>query len=85
MPMIEKKAADDPCESEWDSEQRGALVTLIEIQPDLSEIVDDRAQRHKFWGWAQRLTRAIVEFLKWGAMIGGAIGILKAGLNGWLR
>ena len=69
----------------WDSKQRHALVTLIDIQPDLSEIVDDRRQRHKFWGWAQRLTHAAVEFLKWAAMIGAAIGIIKAGLQGWLR
>ena len=71
--------------STWDGKQRHALVTLIDIQPDLSEIVDDRRQRHKFWGWAQRLTHAIVEFLKWAAMIGAAIGIVKAGLQGWLK
>ena len=71
--------------SMWDGKQRHALVTLIDIQPDLSEIVDDRRQRHKFWGWAQRLTHAIVEFLKWAAMIGAAIGIVKAGLQGWLK
>ncbi len=79
--MTETKVGDPA----WNEGQRGALITLIEIQPDLSEIVDDRKQRHKFWKWTRRATHALVEFLKWAAMIGVAIGILKAGLQGWLR
>ena len=77
--------SEKPESATLDGKQRHALVTLIEIQPDLSEIVDDRRQRHKFWDWAQRLTHAVVEFLKWAAMIGAAIGIVKAGLQGWLK
>ena len=69
----------------WSDDQRGALVALIDIQPDLSEIVDDRKQRHKFWHWTRRITHAAVEFLKWAAMIGAAVGILKASLQGWLK
>ena len=69
----------------WSDDERGALVALIDIQPDLSEIVDDRRQRHKFWHWTRRITHAVVEFLKWAAMIGAAVGILRAGLQGWLR
>ena len=79
------RRTEDPTDDLWDDGQRGALVALIAIQPDLSEIVDDRKQRRKFWLWTRRVTHAAVEFLKWAAMIGAAVGLLKAGLQGWLK
>lgn len=69
----------------WTKDEHVSLVKLTTIEPDLSQIVDDRRQRAKMWNWIQRGTHALAEFVKWAAVFGGAVVGAKALLAGWLR
>lgn len=69
----------------WSDAQHKSLTTLIEIEPQLSEMVDDRESRLKVWKWTRSMTTGFVEFLKWAVMIGGAVGLAKGILQGWIK
>ena len=74
-----------PPAAAWTDGQRRSVLALAEIEPDLSEMVDNRRQWRKFWAWLQRITHGVAEFVKWAAMIGGAVAGAKLLLAGWLK
>ena len=69
----------------WTKEQPKSLVSLTEIEPDLSEIVNNRQQRATMMLWIRHGTDAAVTFLKWAAAITGAVIAAKAYLVGWFK
>ena len=84
--MVEKRPTDrvdaKPTPFLATERDRTALVDLIEIQPSLSQIVDDRTQWRKFWIWTRKITHAISDFVKWAAMLGAIVAAVKLVLHG---